>query len=325
MRRRLAWAAIVVIALLHFTGVTGGAESILFLYVPGLILLVLWATPLYTARLTWRNSAFWSGEQEYVFSRDGVSSSSSSGTASRTRWQAIMRTAETREFFLFFTSDQHAFFAPKRVLSASQIVDLRRLIADHAGKGDDLVEVLDALRSPPGVEVSFELDPAESARAGMAAARDEGSLWIWYLLMGLVVLWNTAPAAYREWRHGGLAAVSIPMLLLGVAPMAILAALLPSVARWVAKRQLRTGPSARGVQRIGVAEWGLQIVGPMHAGVLEWSSLIKARETPEFFFFFLSKVQAVFIPKRLLSAADLERVRVLARGGLGGNAELLGQ
>jgi hypothetical protein len=173
------------------------------------------------------------------------------------------------------------------------------------------------------VSTSFTLDPAEVTRVAMLSARKLGSVWIWYLVMMMIVAWNTVPIVYAQWRRGGLAAINIPLVLLGLAPLVIIIVGPPLAARWAANRQLRTGPSARGVQQIGVAEWGLEVTGSMHTGVLPWSSVMKAVETPEFFLFFLSKIHPVFIPKRLLTDTEAAQVRQLTRSALGARAQLL--
>jgi hypothetical protein len=84
--------------------------------------------------------------------------------------------------------------------------------------------------------------------------------------------------------------------------------------------QLRTGPSVKGQQSVGVADWGLAVSGAMHTGELEWPSLMRVSETNEFFLFFVSKLQAVFLPKRLLSEQQLVEVRRLIHTGLGEEA-----
>lgn len=48
----------------------------------------------------------------------------------------------------------------------------------------------------PVIEVRFELDAAEAARAGMVAARKAGGPWISYAAILGIVLWNTAPPAW---------------------------------------------------------------------------------------------------------------------------------
>jgi hypothetical protein len=157
----------------------------------------------------------------------------------------------------------------------------------------------------------------------MAAAKKDSSYWLMYVLMGVLVLANTVPYAMNQWRRGGWSAISLRVILLGVAPLLLMIVFVPLAAKWAARRQLRTGPTTQGVQRIGVGDWGLAISGPLYNGEIAWSSMMRANETPEFFLFFISKLQAFFIPKRLLSEADTVRVRELVGAGLGNKAELL--
>jgi YcxB-like protein len=319
----LSWGAIVLVGVLIVTGVVGELGASALLFAPGLIVFLFWALPFYLAWLVRRNSPYWTEDVHAEFSASGIRIGSA-GAEGFTEWRAVVRMVETRAFFLYFTSAQGGQFIPKRVLLPEEMEQLRRLFRDYPGKiGISPTWAPSEAMSPPLLQASFTLDPSEITRAGMVTARRTGSIWVWYLLMLLIVSFNTIPATYRQWTHGGFAAISIPVLLLGLSPLLIIAVGPPLAGRWAAKRLVRTGPSSQGTQHVGVADWGLQVSGPMSSGTLRWSSVMKAIETQEFFLFFLSRLAPVYIPKRLLSDADVAQVRQLTRSGLGSKAALL--
>lgn len=322
--QRLSWAMIAIITALLIAGVIEPLPAIALLFVPGLCAFLLWSLPFYMAWMLRRNSPFWTNDIKIDFSPAGIRSTSA-GAEGFTEWRAVIRTAETRRFFLYFTAAQSAQFLPKRALSTRDLDQLRFLFSEFAGKaGSPAASAPASALSPPVVQTSFQLDPRETARAAMVSVRKMGSMWIWYLLMIVIVSYNTMPTVYSQWRRGGFGAISIPLLLLGLSPLLMITIGQP-LAMWsAAKRQVRSGPSFQGTQHVGVAEWGLQVSGPMSSGTLQWSAVMKAIETPEFFLFFLSKLHPVFIPKRLLNDADTTQVRRLTRSGLGSKAELQG-
>ena len=325
MLQRLSWLMIVVVVVLVVANVVSGSLAITLLFVPGLIVLIFWSMPFYLAGMLRRNSPYWAHDIHIEFSPAGIRSGSG-GAEAFTEWRAIVRTAETREFLLYFTTAHAGQFIPKRVLSPSEIDQLRILFRQYAGKtGVSPTPTPVVPESAALVQTSYKLEPREITRVAMLATRKVGTMWVWYVLMLLIVSMNVIPTVSRQWRQGGLSAISIPWLLLGLSPLVIIIVGPPLAAWWAAKRHVASGPSMHGAQHVGVAEWGLQVSGPMSNGTLKWSAVMKAIETPEFFLFFLSKLQPVYIPKRLLSDADTVSVRQLARSGLGSRAQLLSE
>jgi hypothetical protein len=321
--RRLSWAAIVITALLIAANVITVWSASAVLFVPALMLFLAWVMPFQLAWMTRRRSPYWTGEQYFEFTAAGIRVGTSA-SESFLAWDAIMRTAEGRRFFLFFSSDQAGHFVPKRVLLPVQEAQLHELFESRASKAGAGAPSYALANAPVVVEARFEYESAEAARAGMVAARKAGGLWISYAVISALVLWNTVAPAYAQWQRGGWRAISLPLLVLGMAPWLIIVLALPLASRWAARRALRTGPSTRGTQRVGVAEWGLRVTGPLHSGELKWPAFMRAVETEEFFLFFISKVQPIFVPKRLLTAAELEQVRALTRDGLGAKAAVYG-
>jgi hypothetical protein len=79
---------------------------------------------------------------------------------------------------------------------------------------------------------------------------------------------------------------------------------------------------AAGEQVVGFGEGGITTSGPLHRGHLGWGAVTKAVETPEFFLFFVTKIQALFVPVRVLDPGSRERLRSLVKGQLQGRAAL---
>lgn len=68
-----------------------------------------------------------------VISSDGLTEQRATETV--TPWSRIKRVAETQEFFLFFRGRGYRYL-PKRVLSDTEVLDVRRLVAAHIHEPD---------------------------------------------------------------------------------------------------------------------------------------------------------------------------------------------
>lgn len=65
-------------------------------------------------------------KQLISFAKDGIETESEL-SSSRTKWEAVVEAAETRDDFFFFSSSKFAMFVPKSVMSEIQIITLREL------------------------------------------------------------------------------------------------------------------------------------------------------------------------------------------------------
>ena len=74
----------------------------------------------------------------------------------------------------------------------------------------------------------------------------------------------------------------------------------------------RVNPSI-GAWRIVVTDEGIQVRGRITAADARWSTLTCVVETKRFFLLFLSKVQAIYVPKRVFQPDDIEALRTLLR------------
>ena len=81
------------------------------------------------------------GPQERTIDANGFHSRGN-GVALDVPWHAMVRGVESAEFFLFFYSNQLAYYVPKRMLSGTQIGEVRTLMRSGLGErarllGDD--------------------------------------------------------------------------------------------------------------------------------------------------------------------------------------------
>ena len=89
------------------------------------------------------------------------------------------------------------------------------------------------------------------------------------------------------------------------------------------RRLFRSSPSAGRERSVVVDENGIEVVFPHGHSQLDWSGFTEYRETKNSFLFFTSPERvAIWIPKRVMSAAQIEELRGILRthltGALGG-------
>jgi hypothetical protein len=181
--------------------------------------------PAYMAWLTRRQSTLWDPEQELTFSDAGITISGYA-LSGLTRWEGIMRVAETSRFILFFTSDQGGYFIPKAALpdeaSARDLVALLRARAGKPSVGTASLPETSAFSTDAKVVSTYDVDTPELPSAAMVVSRRSGVLRPWYVLMVMLVCWTTGPTVYRQWQQGGWSSVDVTTVLrrvsLGSAP-----------------------------------------------------------------------------------------------------------
>lgn len=322
LMRRTAWIALVFALGAWFADVTSGTVAYFIGSMAVIALGVSYLLPLYMAWMSTRRGTYWTSEQRVTFSPAGIVTATPD-TESEIGWPAIVRFRMTNEFFLYFTSGQSAQFVPLRSFDPSERERLTALFTAHAGQVSAASVRQGNVRATPIVAVSFAIDPKEVTRAGLVVARRSSGMRVMFGLLGLFILWNTSRDFYALWTRGFLGVSSLIPLLIDLMPLVIWFVIVRFTAKWATRRALRTSPAARGEQHVGVAEWGMQVSGPMYNGSLNWSAFMSASETPEFLLFFITSLQPVFIPKRLLSDESATQVRELARRGMGAKADSL--
>ncbi len=311
MAKRLSYACLggaVVLAVLRVP-----AEwTALALFLPAIVLPLLWLLPLYGAWITWRKAPSWQAERRFTFTPTGIDAAGLA-TEGHLRWSAITRVSETRRHFVLFTSGQIGFAIPKKALPDEAAVSaMRALLLERAGRGGDAPAAGMEEQLPPGAVVAeFEWEPRELYRAIRAASRHGPARWPIFLALAVLAWWLGAGEAVRQWRAGDWQASNGWSLALALLPIAFTAAAIPLSAAFAAWSLRRGSRVHAGVQQVVVAAAGIRTRGSLYSGSVGWEALVKAVETADFFLLYVGKAQAVIVPKRGLSPDQLRQVRAM--------------
>ena len=169
----------------------------------------------------------------------------------------------------------------------------------------------------------FRWHPREAYRALAQIARRGLPMWPLYISFLVLAALNGGPEFVRQWERGGWAAVDFVFLAWTFAPVILVAMLVPVSALWVAHRAVPAGAETSVEQIVSIGDGGVRANTPLVAGDLRWASLTRAVETGEFFLLFVSRMQALYVPKRSLGGAmQVEAVRSMLRSHMGARAEL---
>lgn len=321
--RRLSYVCFALFIILSLLGVPRD-WTFLLLLIPAVILPLLWVIPLYAAWLNWKNPTS-EAEQRFTFSDEGIEAVGAASEA-HVQWSAVTRVGETKRHLVFFTSGQCGYAIPKHALpDAGAVSWLRDLLQRNAGKPDaHPVTSQDAPSGPVIASADFEWTRGELYRAIRATSRYGPKQWPIYAFLLLLAWWTGGARALEQWRTGGWRAVDLWAVLLALYPLlfTILAVRLSSL--WAAFSLTRNSPSHDGVQTLSITDAGLKTRGNLYTGQIGWAALLKAVETNEFFLLYVSKAQAVIVPKRVLDAASIGGIRETVHAHLGTRASLLG-
>lgn len=74
------------------------------------------------------------------------------------------------------------------------------------------------------------------------------------------------------------------------------------------KRNLASNPSANQAQQYEISERGIRNFGNGVDISLDWSKIVRVRLSKSFVLFYISKNAAYFIPKELVTSAELEQI-----------------
>lgn len=74
------------------------------------------------------------------------------------------------------------------------------------------------------------------------------------------------------------------------------------------KRNLASNPSANQAQQYEISEHGFRNFGNGVDIILDWSKIVRVRISNSFVLFYISKNAAYFIPKELVTSAELEQI-----------------
>lgn len=154
-----------------------------------------------------------------------------------------------------------------------------------------------------------------SAREQVAVARAVGRFtWYWWLPIVAFVVVPLAVAAWAafSWppRSGG-AALAVSLL---VVTALANAAFWTFGMHWINVLWVRRGiPDLNGPYSWTLTTDSCSLSGPHGSGRVQWSGIVRARETPAFVLLYVGRNVAHFLPKRVLSQADLSTIRELLR------------
>jgi YcxB-like protein len=314
--RRVSYALLAIAAVGTLAGLSPVA-MILVAFFPVVVLPIALLLPPYLAWLSRAGSPVWRASQRVVLGDYGFEHSAAAASGA-IAWSSITRVAETGRFFLFFTSPQCAHYLPKRALDAADLPAVREY-AERAGQP--------ATDAPPAVAgdggaraaevpvavAAFEQEAAQMYRAMRLVARYGANQWYVYVFMAALGAWTSGPPLVRQWRQGGIGNVSLFQLALGLTPLLLVLAIGPAATWWQVRRVLSSSPASRGPMSIAVTDGGVRASGASAESVVPWEAMHRAVETEEFFLFFITRVQAIYLPKpRLGHPSDAGVVRDLA-------------
>jgi hypothetical protein len=310
--RRVSYALLAAAAVGTLVGLSPVA-MILVAFFPLIALPIALLLPPYLVWLSRGGSPMWRAPQRVVLGDYGMEHSAATASG-MVAWSSIARVAETRRFFLFFTSPQCAHFLPKRAIAATDLPAVREY-AERAGQpGSSAPPPTDEDGADTTVATAtFDYEPGQAYRAMRLVSRYGASQWYLYLFMVVLVAWTSGPSLVQQWREGGIGNVNLYQLVIALTPLLIIVAIGPAATWWQVRRQLSTGPTVRGLTSIAVTEGGVRASSASSESVVPWDAMHRAIETEEFFLFFVTKMQAIYLPKRYLGhPADAELIRRLA-------------
>jgi hypothetical protein len=309
--RTVAWVVLAGTTAGGVVGLVPGRAVWDVVLVPLVLLVVFWVLPFQIAWTQRRTSPIWTGEQSAAFDEDGIAATGLGVVAGVRGWASIRRVVATREFLLFYLAEGSGFFIPKRAFATpGDVAAVQWLAGQHGGQAD--TETPERVLDTSGAVAAAEwiVTPGERYRVLRAISRhgrEPGRKLIKAFLVVLLLVNLGVAVASRGWRQ-----VSPSTFALYVAALAVLSASGPAVA-WLGSRRWVAG-AVHG-RRAGVAVWagGLRSVSSSGLAEFGWDAFPSAIETKELFLFFISGTQAVYLPKRLLGAREIDAVRAVVR------------
>jgi hypothetical protein len=179
--------------------------------------------------------------------------------------------------------------------------------------------------APPPLEFAYEWKPVEHARARHVVIatrlKDEGlgvlvGIFIALLLIGdAIAVWFALQQDQPIFLNIAMPVTLVVLVLLWIMLWG---------QGWVdALRQRRNDSSLQyPIQHILNAH-GLRVRKKTSEVALRWKAMVRVTETPEFMLFFYSHGKAYYLPKRAISAGQLDELRALIRANVGDVADLL--
>jgi hypothetical protein len=308
-----------VAAYLRF-GASGAAWALVAL---AWVLALVTAGGYWQARRYVRSNPAFTSEHVHELAPDGYRVRNPTGDL-LVAWEGIVRTAESREFFLLYPGRAHAFFFPKHAVPRDRLDEVRAFLAAHAGRPAGTADPA-PLASPAdasaagSVSVTFQHDEPEAYRATYSVAARGWPGWIrWIVWLGLILV-----PVLAVWIDVSSGATVREVLRenVGLIIMAgfVVAGLL--LERWGVRQVLR-GSLGAGPHTIAFSEDGVRSANAATASLARWESILQVRETPEFVLLYYGHKRAAAIPKRAIAEGDLPRLCALLRAHVRGPVRL---
>ena len=172
------------------------------------------------------------------------------------------------------------------------------------------------------VSFSFEyqLDQPEQVRASRVLHHREWSTRAMYGIF--VVLFLIAVGLYvRDPWLAQTGAVLGLITIVAAAPCGAVAVYMSPY--WMVRSLRKNNRAAAGPHRYSLHDRGLDISSPGTTATIEWANIVKVHETREFLLLYVSARWATLMPKRVVSAEELPRLRAALHGWVGERARLL--
>jgi hypothetical protein len=316
--KAIAWlCAIAFLVTLPVASVSMSTSAFLLL-IPLVILPIIYLAPVYGTYLSRRGNTQWDAEQSLTLDDRGIDASNGTAT-SFISWEAVIRIADTPRFLLLFTSPQVAYGMPKRAIpdgiSAPAVLEYMRHRAGRQFTG--ALPDLTLITGSPTIVADCDWQTWEAFLAFWSISRLSFSLWVMAaagLAIGAVGIGESIVFQHQQ---GRAATVGASLVIWSAMPLLLILLIHPVTALIYAIWLPRVNPSI-GARRIVIADDGIQVRGRITAADVRWSTLTRVVETRRFFLLFLSKIQAIYIPKRVLQPADTEVLRTLLRRHING-------
>jgi hypothetical protein len=170
---------------------------------------------------------------------------------------------------------------------------------------------------------SFRPTPAEHARASTIILRRKRGFWIAIAVLVLVATGPVFFGAFRGYAVAQLISAFVPYVLI----FGFIIAGMPVWQRWALRRVYRNTPTLQQEQTHEFSDAGFRMSNPLSNTLFNWEAFVGVLETRDFFFLYISRSMAYFLPKRAIpDQTQLQELRALLRAQLtrvGRNARLL--
>jgi hypothetical protein len=283
------------------------------LLIPVVTLPIVYLSPLYLTYLSRRGNTQWDAEQSVSMADRGIDVSNGTAT-SVISWEAVIRIADTPRFLLFFSSPQVAYGIPKRAIpddvGTATVLDYMRTRAGRLLTGAMPAPAL--VTGNPAFAVDCDWQTWEAFLAFWSISRLSFRVWPLATVGLFIGAFGVGESILIQHQQGRAATIGATLLTWSATPLAMLLLIHPVTALINAIWQPRVNPGIHA-RRIIIADDGIQVRSRTTGADARWSVLTRVVETKRFFLLFLSKVQAIYIPKRVLEPGDIEVFRTLLR------------